>query len=144
MTPRLDNEPKKSQFRQCCADSCCISCFSILLIILCTQTRIGYSLNTLLHIIVQIPYSRLLVSLFLLCLIRSVSEAIIKNALRSDIELRCLTTSTQQLPIQSILYDLSNSLNKGLSIHSGTSSQQVKEDDSFYLVQPLLKDLHIM
>ena len=121
MTPRLESEKKKYRFRQCCADSCCISCISILFIILCTQTRIGYSISTLLHIVVQIPYSRLLVVLFLLSLIRSVSETILKSALLSDI-----------------------SLSKGISIHSGTDSRRVNEEDSLYLVEPMLKDLHIM
>ena len=144
MTPRLESEKKKYRFRQCCADSCCISCTSILVIILCTQTRIGYSISTLLHIVVQIPYSRLLVVLFLLSLIRSVSETILKSALLSDIDLSSISTSTNLLSIQSILKDLSISLSKGISIHSGTDSRRVNEEDSLYLVEPMLKDLHIM
>ncbi|KAK8802626.1 hypothetical protein WA171_006302, partial [Blastocystis sp. BT1] len=144
MTPRLESEKKKYRFRQCCADSCCISCISILFIILCTQTRIGYSISTLLHIVVQIPYSRLLVVLFLLSLIRSVSETILKSALLSDIDLSSISTSTNLLSIQSILKDLSISLSKGISIHSGTDSRRVNEEDSLYLVEPMLKDLHIM
>ena len=136
MTPRLKSEKKKYRFRQCCADSCCISCISILFIILCTQTRIGYSISTLLHIVVQIPYSRLL--------IRSVSETILKSALLSDIDLSSISTSTNLLSIQSILKDLSISLSKGISIHSGTDSRRVNEEDSLYLVEPMLKDLHIM
>ena len=144
MTPQLENEKQKHRFRQCCANSCCISCVSILLIILCTQTRIGYSISILLHIVVQIPYSRLLVSLFLLSLIRSVSETILKSALLSDIELSSIITSTNLLPIHSILKDLSISLSKGISINSGTDSRRVNEEDSLYLVEPILKDLHIM
>ena len=139
MTPQLENEKQKHRFRQCCANSCCISCVSILLVILCTQTRVGYSISILLHIVVQIPYSRLLVSLFLLSLIRSVSETILKSALLSGI-----ITSTNLLPIHSILKDLSISLSKGISINSGTDSRRVNEEDSLYLVEPILKDLHIM
>ena len=82
--------------------------------------------------------------LFLLSLIRSVSETILKSALLSDIDLSSISTSTNLLSIQSILKDLSISLSKGISIHSGTDSRRVNEEDSLYLVEPMLKDLHIM
>ena len=145
MTPQLENEKRKRRFHRCCADSCIISCISMLLIILCTQARIGYSISSLLHLNVQIPYSRLLVSLFVISLIRSVSETILKGILISDLQLSDIARSRNDLlPIQSVLKDLSLDLSKGISIHSGTESRLVNEEDSLYLIEPIVKNLHIM
>ena len=81
----------------------------------------------------------------LVAIVRTFSDAIFKRSLTKDLQLEEVATVGKYLfPIDRVLRDLARAVQRPISIHSGTERRVENVEDAFYVIEPLVRNVHFM
>lgn len=93
----------------------------------------------------SLPSLSILITIFLVSIMRTLSDTILKRSLTKDLQLEEVAKVGKYLfPIDQVLRDLSGAVQRPLSIHSGTERRVENVEDAIYVVEPFVRNVHFM
>ena len=93
----------------------------------------------------SLPSFAILVTILLVSIMRTLSDAILKRSLTKDLQLEEVAKVGKYLfPIDQVLRDLARAVQRPLSIHSGTERRTENAEDVLYVIEPVIRNVHFM
>ena len=145
MTPSISHKSTCTRMYACVADSLFVSSISSVILILLTQTLIGYSLASILPFSFHLSYFRQFRFFFLLSLFRACSDSVFCSTLSEDLLLcEAAPAGNTQFPAVSILRQLTHDLTQPMGVDACGQSIRTNEDEIAYLVYPAVMELKLL
>lgn len=92
-----------------------------------------------------LPRTYLLFTILFVAILRVSADAILKYFLTADLQVQEIASIGKRLfPIEQVLREVAQSVACSISIHSGAEQRQENVEDSLYLIQPIVNELHFM
>lgn len=145
MTPSFSHQSTWDRIVCCLGDSLFISSTSSILLILSTQTMLGYSLASILPFSLHVSYSRQLLSFFLLSLFRTFSDSVLRSTLSQDLLLvEAAPAGNSPFPAVSVLRQLTGHLTQPIGINASGQTARANEEEVIYLVCPAVMEMKLL